>query len=49
MPTYAIAGPLGEDGEDDVGREAVSACAGVEERAVVPPALVGTLPVNVSV
>lgn len=45
--TYAVSGPLREDGEDNVGREAVSACARVEERTVVPPALVGTLHVKV--
>jgi hypothetical protein len=47
--TYAIASPLGEDGEDDIGRKTVSACTRVEERAIIPPALVGTLPANESV
>ena len=37
---HAVAGPLGEDGEDDVAGDAVDAGTLVEEDAVIPPALV---------
>lgn len=43
---HTVASPLSEDREDDVGRDTVAAGAGVEERAVVPPALVSSLPVE---
>jgi len=41
---HGVAGPLREDGEDDVASKTVTAGTSVEKRAVVPPALVGTLP-----
>lgn len=41
---HTVSGPLSENGEDDVGSKTVAAGTAVEQSAVVPPALVGALP-----
>lgn len=38
-----VSGPLTEDGEDDVDADTIAGCAAVEQRTVIPPALVGAI------